>query len=92
MPRVLLTGLILFFGATTFVGCKSNCRQLSEKLCECATNTVDRDACLRQASNGEARYPPEAADEVVCESLLKTCDCHLIDTPEGKKACGLARQ
>ncbi len=89
MPRLALALLL----ALSVTGCKSKCRQLSEKICECAGNTYLKDNCNRQAGNSEARLqePLTAADEARCEGLLKGCDCNLIDTPEGKKACGLAR-
>ena len=33
----------------------------------------------------------DEGDEAVCADLLDSCDCNLIDTPDGKKACGLSR-
>ncbi|MBX5481000.1 MAG: hypothetical protein IRZ16_04000 [Myxococcaceae bacterium] len=79
------------FGA----GCKSPCRQLSEKRCECTTGTVEREACLQDAQqleeNADARGDLDAAAQERCASFLETCDCHNIDTAEGKAACGLAR-
>ena len=71
--------------------CKGNCRQLSEKLCDCFTNSAERETCLRRASSEEARVSPTADDEATCKTLLAGCDCHTIDTPEGKRNCGLAR-
>lgn len=87
------------FAAVTFAlaGCKSNCRQLSERLCECTINSVERDSCLRTAAAAEGSNPPTAEAEVLCASLLKPadggtgCDCRLIDTKAGKVRCGLAR-
>lgn len=73
------------------LGCKGQCRQLSEKLCECLPTSADRDACLRKASSEEGRVQPTPENEATCAALLPTCDCHAIDTPEGKRACGLAR-
>ncbi len=84
--------------AFALAGCKSNCRQLSERLCECTINSVERDSCLRTASAAEGSNPPDAEAEVLCAHLLKPldgglgCDCRLIDTKAGKVACGLARQ
>ena len=72
-------------------GCKGNCRQLSEKLCECSINSVEKDACLRRVSNSESIVSPKADAELTCGQLLAGCDCHTIDTPEGKRKCGLAR-
>ena len=72
-------------------GCKGKCRQLSEKLCDCTVNTVDKDSCLRTASSNESTRQVSADAEKTCASLLDKCDCRLIDTPQGKINCGLAR-
>lgn len=72
-------------------GCKGQCRQLSEKLCDCSANTTTRTSCLQNAATREGSYPPTAEDEAACQALLDTCDCRLIDTPQGKVNCGLAR-
>jgi hypothetical protein len=77
--------------ALALTGCKTKCRQLSEKLCDCAINTTERDNCLRRASNAESISPPTETDEAYCEGLLTQCDCRLIDTAQGKVNCGLAR-
>lgn len=91
LSRIALTLLVLLFGATTLTACKGSCRQLSEKLCQCSRNSLERDACLRRASSEESRITVEAQHEAVCASLLDKCDCNLIDTPQGKKDCGLSR-
>jgi hypothetical protein len=72
-------------------GCKSPCRQLSEKLCECQANSLDKEACVKRAQQEESRVKPTDVQQQACEALLEGCDCHLIDTAEGKRACGLAR-
>lgn len=89
--------VLIFIAALTLAGCKSACRQLSEQLCNCAVNSVERDACLRSASAAEGSNPPSAEDETFCLGLLRPpegvqgCDCRLIDTKQGKIRCGLAR-
>ena len=70
-------------------GCKSQCRILSEKLCDCTVNSTDKTACLQLASQQETNFPPSVEQEAVCKSL-EDCDCRLIDTPSGKERCGLA--
>ncbi len=86
-PLAVLTLLCLaFLGA----GCKTKCRQLSEKLCECALNSIDKEACVRRASSEEGRLQPTDEQEAQCETLLSTCDCHTVDTTQGKVNCGLA--
>jgi hypothetical protein len=77
--------------ALALAGCKTNCRQLSEKLCDCSINSAEKDNCMRRASNSEAINPPNEMDEAYCKGLLDTCDCRLIDTAQGKANCGLAR-
>lgn len=84
--RVLGLALV----AVTAAGCKGQCRQLSEKQCECAVNTVVRDTCLRNASANESNFPPTAADEAWCAQYVSVCDCRLVDTPQGKINCGYA--
>ena len=86
----LVIGLILAF-ALPLAGCKGNCRKLSERLCDCSANSFLRDDCNRRAASEESRIGTKPADEARCATLLQTCDCHTVDTPEGKRACGLAR-
>ncbi len=71
--------------------CKSGCRQLTEKLCDCAPTTADRNACLTQAASVDANTPTSNEDNAVCSELYPQCDCRLIDTAQGKVRCGLAR-
>jgi hypothetical protein len=72
-------------------GCKTQCRQLTEKQCECTANNSEFTSCLQQAANKEnTGLLLTQADEDLCESLLPQCDCRLVDTPQGKQRCGLA--
>ena len=84
--RLLLVAFLLV--ATS--GCKSHCRLLSERLCDCTSNTTDKTACLSRAATQEANYPPNADNEVSCQALFDNCDCRLVDTQSGKERCGLA--
>jgi len=84
---VLLSVAVLALAA----GCKGNCRQLAEKLCECKTNSTEKNSCLTAASQDESSYPPDAEQDQTCGALLEQCDCRLIDTPEGRVRCGLSR-
>lgn len=77
--------------AVVLVGCKGNCRRLSEKLCDCSTNTNDNTICLQAAALKESSANISSADDERCRVLFDNCDCHLISTPEGKVRCGLAR-
>jgi hypothetical protein len=80
-----LSSLVLFAS-----GCKSQCRLLSEKRCDCALSTTERNNCLATFANVESAYPPTAEQEDRCEQLAETCDCRLVDTQAGKERCGLA--
>lgn len=82
---------VLLAAALALAGCKSTCRQLSEKMCECTNNTSERTGCLQRVATIESQFPPTAEDEATCEALLDQCDCRLIDTPQGKERCGFAR-
>jgi hypothetical protein len=97
MVRALrMRWLVLGLAVVALGGCKGQCRQLSERLCECSLNSVERDTCLRTAGAAEPANPAQPEDEAACAELLKPpeqggCDCRLIDTRAGKIRCGLAR-
>jgi hypothetical protein len=82
--------LFVMLAALALCGCKTSCRQLSEKLCDCAGNSTDRNNCLALASSKEGANPPNDTDNAYCATLLPQCDCRLIDTTPGKVRCGLA--
>lgn len=90
--RLLPTlSLLIAVSAGALVGCKGSCRQLAEKLCDCAVSTIEREACLTHAQSLESQNPPTDEDNRACAELVDQCDCHQIDTAEGKQRCGLAR-
>jgi hypothetical protein len=78
---------VLLFGAA----CKGDCRKLSEKLCNCAANTADKNTCIQTAATEQGRVGTTPQDEQVCAALYDGCDCHTVNTPQGKVACGIAR-
>ncbi|MBI3181697.1 MAG: hypothetical protein HYZ28_06105 [Myxococcales bacterium] len=90
MIRVL--AMVSALALLGLAGCRGSCRQLSEKLCECAANSAEKDGCLRRASQQEGTVALTPAQEEKCAELLPKCDCHAIGTAQGKKDCGLARQ
>jgi len=77
----------------SLAGCKSSCRQLSEKACDCFLTSSERTVCLSAAATRESGVNPPltAEDEATCEALLPRCDCRLLDTAQGKANCGVAR-
>ena len=87
-----MRSVLLVFAALLLVtsGCKSQCRLLSEKLCDCTSNSNEKTSCLQRAAQQETTFPPTADDEAVCDALAEGCDCRLIDTQAGKERCGLA--
>jgi hypothetical protein len=91
MRRLLLTAAVLCASLSGLTACKGACRELSEKLCECALNSVEKQNCQQRARDEESRVEPTAENEAVCEERIAGCDCRVIETEEGKKACGLAR-
>jgi hypothetical protein len=91
MRRFLVTAALLCSTLSGLAGCKGACRELSEKLCDCSLNSVERELCLQRAAEEERRVEPTEEDELVCEDLVERCDCNAIETPEGKAACGLSR-
>lgn len=91
MRRLLITAALLCSTLSGLAGCKGACRELSEKLCDCSVNSVEKELCLQRAAQEESRVEPTAEDEAVCEGLVDKCDCSLIETPQGKQDCGLSR-
>lgn len=91
------SALLLVSSLLALVGCKSPCRELSERFCDCV-DQYQRSACLTAVADRERTYEPTDEDLSVCEQKLKTCKIDPKDrttcdfsTPEGKEACGLAR-
>jgi hypothetical protein len=72
-------------------GCRSDCRVLAEKVCDCRPTTRERDDCKRALTPVEAEIDTTAAEEQRCRELNAQCSCDTLETPEGKQACGLAR-
>lgn len=89
----LMRLILLLVVCLGLAGCKSQCRLLSEKLCECALNTNERGNCVNRAASLESNNPATPDQETACRVrlLANDCDCRLIDTAEGKVRCGLAR-
>jgi hypothetical protein len=94
MVRAMVRRLVFLAAALVpllALGCKGSCRQLSEKLCDCQVTASAKTSCLQRVASEDSRIAPRPEQEAVCADLLPGCDCHQIDTPEGKVACGLAR-
>jgi hypothetical protein len=87
-------------------GCKSPCRELSERLCDCV-ESFQRDSCIRAVAEEENRLEPTDEQLELCEQRLDTCldpddeatdtederqaFCRRLETEAAEKqACGLA--
>ncbi len=89
---------LLFSALLALAGCKSPCRELSERLCDCLEQ-FQQDVCVQQVADRERSIEPTDADLAACEERLDTCTidpndrttCDILLTDEGKRACGLAR-
>lgn len=93
LPRIALM-LLATAGLALGAGCKSPCRQLTEKQCDCASNSVEKENCVQRAQRLESNAKLTEGDNARCQALLDAkpgCDCKLVDTAEGKERCGLAR-
>ena len=87
-----LFAVIVIAASVMLGGCKSPCRHLSERQCECQQSSFDRNTCLQRAATQESTVTLTATDNARCAELVEACDCRLIDTPEGKVKCGFARR
>ncbi len=58
---------VLVFGPA----CKGSCRQLAEKLCSCAGNTYELNACNQAAATEQGRVGTTSEDEAVCQSAAR---------------------
>lgn len=96
MRPFLLLALVVM-PALLAAGCTKPCIEIQQILCTCEGLTQDaRNACEDDANAQADLDPPTADDELVCEGLLEGCEaiveqgCELLQTREGKRACGLA--
>ncbi|WP_434386961.1 hypothetical protein [Melittangium boletus] len=89
---------LLFATLSLLAGCKSPCRELSERFCDCV-DRYQRTLCLQNVAARERDLEPTEEQLDVCEQRLATCNidpddrttCDILRTDEGKDACGLAR-
>jgi len=87
MKRLFGAALIGLFAA----GCSSPCVKLANKICDCQATQTDRDNCNANVSARSGAAVITEADEATCDALIDQCECHELNTAEGKRACGLAR-
>ncbi len=92
MNRVPTKRLTLLLLATLAAACTSPCLELAKKVCKCEETISAKNACERRAEAEEANINLSDSDEDRCDDLLDKCKCGALDTPEGRVACGLARE
>ena len=81
----------LLFGAGALSGCGNACLSLAQQICQCLPEDGTRAACNQRAKEGGNGFSVRPADETYCQQKLdeNACDCHNLNTTEGKLACGL---
>ena len=90
-PLLRTAALMVAMALLTGLGCTSPCNQLADNICNCQTTQDARNSCDAEESTRESQVNPTSAQEQTCSDLLATCDCNVLDTPQGKVDCGLAR-
>ena len=89
MRPLLLT--LLAVALVSLPGCKNPCIALAEKICDCQKTANERSLCVSRANDEASQRTLTPEDKATCSALVDKCDCHALDTPQGKQACGLAR-
>lgn len=97
LMRLSLVPAFLGLGAALALSaCKSPCRELAEKLCDCTLTTLQRQQCMNSVSQADQRVNQTPEEDRVCATLLPGCDCRLLESSDpvvkqqGKERCGLA--
>ncbi len=86
-----LSFLVPLLALAVLSACNDNCRNLANTLCNCAVNTNDKNTCLTGVANRASNISVSSEQDTYCGELLPLCDCHTVNTVQGKYACGLAR-
>jgi hypothetical protein len=77
-------------------GCSTDCQDLANRICGCTLVGPSRDACEKQAKD---QLKAAGVDEAFCAEKLGSCHddpvtgatlCELLNTEQGKAACGIA--
>ncbi len=71
-------------------GCGNPCRDLASKICSCLPDDGTRAACNTRARQQESIYTVGKEDQQLCQQKLDSCDCTMLNTPEGRVNCGIA--
>jgi hypothetical protein len=87
----MLRFLVALAAAVACSACTGPCLQLAGKICDCQSTSTLRDQCNQQANDTKSQVNITGDDDARCQQLLTRCDCHALDTEQGKVECGLAR-
>lgn len=63
---------LIFSALLALAGCKSPCRELSERLCDCLEQ-FERDNCIQRVADRERNVEPTDEDLATCEERLDEC-------------------
>ncbi|WP_257455102.1 hypothetical protein [Archangium lipolyticum] len=66
------TLLLISSALLALAGCKSSCRELSERLCDCV-EPVNRTICLQAVADEQTRVEETEEQLAACEEKLTTC-------------------
>jgi hypothetical protein len=76
--------------ALSAAACATPCEELASKICACEGSLAAIDACEQRATQTEDLLDVTEEDQNRCDGFVDSCDCHALDTAEGKRRCGLA--
>jgi len=85
-----LFALALAAASLGLTACATPCEELASKICACEGSLTAIDACEQRASQTEDLLDVTEAEQDRCAEYVDGCDCHALDTAEGKRRCGLA--
>ena len=90
MFRLGLRFLACMLSITVAAGCGNACLSLANQICACLPDDGTRAACVQRAKDSQQSFPLRPEDEQFCQSKLAVCDCHQLQTIQGKQNCGIA--
>jgi hypothetical protein len=91
-PRKALRLLVCVVSFSLTAGCTDACIQLANQICSCQLDVASVNNCEQLAQQQESLSPVRDQDEKFCQQKLdqNACDCHQLDTPEGRVNCGIS--
>jgi hypothetical protein len=95
MSRLALRALRILacvLSITCATGCGNACLDLASQICACLPDDGTRAACNQRAKDSQDSFPISSQDAAFCQQKLdsQACDCHQLQTVQGKLSCGVA--